>query len=70
MVSIEGVILPSTFTGTYTVDPDCTYSEKLNLASGLVIHNTGTITGQGVFRETHYIWSVPGTVIFGTLKKK
>jgi hypothetical protein len=71
--SVEGVKVLSTFTGTYDVKPDCSYTAKLKTSSGLVIHDVGTITGPNslpVRGEIHEIWSVPGTVVSGTLSKR
>jgi hypothetical protein len=67
--SLNGVILPSTFTGTYTVTPDCTYSGELKTASGVVIRDVGIISGNGAFREIQEIWSLPVGVVSGTLKQ-
>jgi hypothetical protein len=67
--SFGGVIVPGKFTGTYTINPDCTYSDEFTPLPGLVIHHAGTITGDGMFREIHYIYSDAGLVISGTAKK-
>jgi hypothetical protein len=67
--SLGGTIITGTFTGTYAVTSDCSYSAELKTNTGVVIHDVGTITGHGTFREVREIWSVPGTVVSGTLKK-
>jgi hypothetical protein len=66
----DGFALPWTpFTGTYTVDSDCNYSAELTTSSGTIVQDVGTITGAGMFREIREIWSIPGAVVTGTLKK-
>ncbi len=66
--SFNGVVIPGTFTGTYTVNPDCTYLDELN--SGFsVVHDAGTIVGDGMFREVDVIETDPGIVSFGTYRK-
>jgi hypothetical protein len=68
--SLGGTIVTGTHTGTYTVNPDCTYSHDLTVAPGVVLHHAGTITGGGIFREVQYIFTNPGTIAFGTTKKQ
>ncbi|MGB9202925.1 MAG: hypothetical protein WCB94_03010 [Terriglobales bacterium] len=68
--SFGGVIVPGTFTGTYTVNSDCTYSMEFTaLPLGVVLHETGTITGRGMFQEIHLIYKDPFLVASGTAKK-
>lgn len=67
--SFGGAIVPGTFTGTYTVNPDCTYSDEFTPLPSLVVHHAGTITGEGVIRQIDYIYTDAGVVIFGTAKK-
>lgn len=67
--SAAGGIGMGAFAGTYTVKPDCTYSDEFTPAPGIVLHHAGTITGSGVFREIHYVYSDAGTVISGMAKK-
>src|SRR5579864_918102 len=66
---LGGAIIRGTFTGTYTVNSNCSYSAELKTNTGVVINDVGTITGSGTFREVQEIWSVPGTVVSGTLQK-
>ncbi len=64
------VVPPTPFTGTYTVSPDCTYSDEFSPFPNnpsVVFHHWGTIIGHG--KEAHYIYSDAGTVISGTAKK-
>jgi hypothetical protein len=61
-----GVAGVDTFTGTYAVNSDCTYSGDLT-GGGVTFHFVGTITGAGMLQETHYVitdlgWVAPGTV--------
>lgn len=67
--SFGGAIVPGTFTGTYTVKPDCTYSDEFTPLPGLVAHHQGTITGSGVFQQIAYIYKDAGLIISGTAKK-
>jgi hypothetical protein len=68
--SFGGVIAPGTFTGVYTVTPDCKYSDQFTASPlGLVLHHTGTITGQGMFQEIHFMYTDPFLVALGTAKK-
>ncbi len=56
-------------TGTYTVNPDCTYSGELTSPDGTTFHFVGTITGTGRLQETHYLITDPGWVALGTVKR-
>lgn len=68
--SFGGVIVPGTFAGTYTVNRDCTYSTEFTaLPLGVVLHETGTITGRGMFQEIHLMYTDPFLVATGTAKK-
>ena len=68
--SFNGVIVPGTITGTYTVSPDCTYSDEFTASPpGLVFHHAGTITGEGTFREVDFIYTDAGVLAFGTFRK-
>jgi hypothetical protein len=67
--SLGGVIMTGTYTGTYTVSPDCTYSDELTILPGLAIHDAGTITGEEISQEVHYIRTDAGRVIVGTTRK-
>jgi hypothetical protein len=56
------------FTGTYTVNPDCTYSGE-HTGDGETLHFTGTITGSGMSQATRFVVTDPGWVALGTNKK-
>jgi hypothetical protein len=66
---VDVVTAPTTFTATYTVNPDCTMSSTITDSTGLVIHETGTITGSGESQEVHKIFTDPGWVFVDTVKK-
>ena len=69
-LSIGGVPLTGTFTGTYTVGSDCSYSEEfVATPPGATLHDSGVITGSGTFREIHYIYTDTDRIISGTAKK-
>lgn len=59
--SANGVIARLTFTGTYTVNPDCTGTETINVESGLTLHNDAAIVEGG--REIQAINTDPGNVL-------
>jgi len=67
--SMGGVILPGTGTGTYTVNPDCTYSDAITEPNGPGGHHVGAITGKGMFQEVHAMYIDPWLVASGTLRK-
>ncbi len=64
----SGVAGVDSFTGTYAVNSDCTYSGDLT-GGGVTFHFVGTITGDGMLRETHYVITDPGWFAPGTVKK-
>ena len=67
--SFGGVILPGTATGTYAVNPDCTYSDVITEPGGPGGHHVGTITGEGMFQEVHLMYTDPWLVASATLRK-
>ena len=64
----SGVAGVDTFTGTYAVNSDCTYSGDLT-GGGVTFHFVGTITGAGMLQETRYLITDPGWVDLGTVKR-
>lgn len=68
--NIGGLPVAGTFTGTYSVASDCTYTEEfVATPPGVSLHVSGVITGNGTFREINYIYTDPDRVAFGTAKK-
>jgi hypothetical protein len=59
--SINGNILPGTFQGSYTVNPDCTGTYTVVNSIGLTIHAFFVIADGG--NELHIVITDPGTVI-------
>jgi hypothetical protein len=57
-----------TFAGTYTVNPDCTYSGE-HTGDGETLHFVGTITGSGMLQEMRFVVTDPGWVALGTDKR-
>lgn len=57
-----------TFTGTYAVNQDCTYSGELT-GGGVTFHFVGTITGAGMLQEMRYVITDTGWVALGTVKR-
>jgi hypothetical protein len=68
--TVNGVIVPRTFTGTYTVDPNCAALFVINFADGSVLHEAGTITGAGILREIDTIATDAGWVFADAAKKQ
>ena len=68
--SVGGTLEMGTFTGTYTVKPDCTYSDNITTSPPGTVHHAGTITGPGIFQEIHYIYTDAGFVVPGTARKQ
>jgi hypothetical protein len=64
--SFGGLVLPGTATGTYVVNPDCTYSDVIPATD---THRQGTITGEGMSQEIHTMFTDSWIVGFGTRKK-
>ncbi|MBZ5682694.1 MAG: hypothetical protein LAO24_21580 [Acidobacteriia bacterium] len=61
--------MPDSFTGTYTVYPDCTLSGQHTSPAGETLHYVGTITGSGILQEIHFVVTDPGVVAYGTDKR-
>jgi hypothetical protein len=73
----DGMAAPTTFTGTYTVNPDCTVSHTINGTITTpfgplttLIHETGTITGLGDSQEVGLIMTDAGYAFVDTAKKQ
>ncbi len=59
-----------TVAGTYTVTAECAYSDIFATSTGLTLHHTGFLTGEGMFQEAHLIYSDPGWMVSGTAKRQ
>ncbi len=70
----DGTIRTGDFSGNYTVGPDCTYSDEFVVTgtpvTGLTLHHQGSIAGEGMSQEVHYIYKDPISVVSGTLRKQ
>ncbi len=66
--SVDGKILPETFTGTATVNPDCTGSAKIISTVLGVSHFDFVLTTER--KEVLLIRKDPGTVIFGSAQQQ
>ena len=64
--SFGGLVFPGTATGTYVVNPDCTYSDVIPATDS---HRQGTITGEGMSKEIHTMFTDSWVVGCGTRKK-
>ncbi len=60
IVNFGGVVFPGNPAGTYTVNPDCTYSDSFA--------HVGTITRTGIMQEVDYIF-VNSNVAVGIIKR-
>jgi hypothetical protein len=67
---VDGAAAPTTFTAKYTVNPDCTMSSTITNSMGLVVHETGTITGSGESQEIHKIFTDSGWVFVDRVKRR
>ena len=64
-----GIPVSGPFTGTYIVNPDCTYSDTITPEGESPSHRVGTITGEGIDQELQTIYTDAWLVAFGTAKK-
>lgn len=64
-----GSTASGTFTGTYTVDADCTFTIDFTTSTMLHLHQTGNITGDGIFQEGHYIYTDAFLVATGAARR-
>jgi hypothetical protein len=67
--SFGGANLSGTFTGSYEVKPDCSYSDKFSPLPGLDAHHSGIIVGHGMFQEIQFMYTDPFVFATGTAKK-
>jgi hypothetical protein len=68
--SYGGVTVPGTFSGTYTVNADCTYSDQFTPSPGAgALHHAGTITGGALSQQINYIYTDPLLVAWGTARR-
>lgn len=66
MASFGGLILPGSATGTYKVNPDCTYSDEVPSTDA---HRVGVISGEGMLQELHVMFTDYWVVGSGIRKK-
>ena len=63
-----GTIFPATFTGTYSVKPNCTGTLTADAGSNGIIHRDLVIVGSG--KEVEFVSTDAGLVISGYMKKQ
>ena len=63
-----GFIFPVTFTGTYTVNENCTGSLTVDAGSNGIVHRDLVIVDGG--KEVEFVSTDPGIVIAGYMKKQ
>jgi hypothetical protein len=68
--TFDGISMPGKATGTYTVNPDCSYSDQITPSGGSVSHHAGVIAGPGMFQEVHLIYTDGWVVASGTGRKR
>jgi len=66
MADFGGLTIPGTSTGTYTVNPDCTYSDEVPSTDS---HRVGVISGEGMLQEVHVMFTDFWVVGSGIRKK-
>ena len=67
--SFGGVQVSGPFTGNYTVNPDCTYSDTINPEGETATHRVGTITAAGMDQELQTIYTDAWLVAWGTARR-
>jgi hypothetical protein len=63
------IISGSNFSGTYNVNPNCTFSSQFGVKDPDTFHIVGTIAGTGQFQEVHYNYTDDWMIASATLKK-
>ena len=70
----DGTVRQGDFSGTYTVGSDCKYTDEFTVTGtpvpGLTLHHQGSIAGEGMLQEVHYVYTDPISVVSGTGKKQ
>jgi hypothetical protein len=64
-----GSTASGTFSGTYTVNADCTTSVDFTTSTMLHLHQVGTITGDLILQEVHYIYTDAFLVATGAARR-
>lgn len=67
-VDFAGFVSPVTFTGTYTVNANCTGSLTVDAGSSGIVHRDLVIVDAG--KEVEFVSTDPGVVIAGYMKKQ
>ena len=67
-VDFAGFISPVTFTGTYTVNANCTGNLTVDAGSSGIVHRDLVIVDAG--KEVEFVSTDPGVVIAGYMKKQ
>ncbi len=69
-LSLGGQITPRTYSGTFTIKPDCTFTSRLTVLSGLpglIITSSGVIVDGG--RELQFVETDPNTIFTAVAKR-
>jgi len=71
-MGIGGAVVPwgAQMIGTYTISRDCTLAiQGTDMPTGSPVAITGTISGEGLLQEVHFMYAVPYTFASGMLRK-
>lgn len=70
MNNVDGAgALPDTFTGTYVVNPDCTFYGQHTDPYGETLHFAATLSGTGASHGYNFMVTDPGWIAYGTTRK-
>lgn len=69
-VNLVGELEHNTFTGTYTVAPNCAVAAEISSSSGLHLHTAGVLVAEGVSQEARIIIAERGWVVVGAINRQ
>lgn len=69
-VNVAGETEHNTFTGTYTVQPNCSLAAELSSSSGLNLRAAGVIVGEGVRQAVHVLIAQRGWVFVAAIDRQ
>lgn len=71
LVSLNGTIVPATYTGTYTVGSNCMGTAQYQMqVGGSTLNRQVALALANRMRDVYYMSSVPGSTVTGTGKKQ
>ena len=69
-VNLDGEVENNTFTGTYTVGGNCIASADISSSSGLKLHVSGVVVGEGVRQAVRIIIAERGWVFVSAINRQ